>query len=169
MKRKKKKKRGENVASGMTVTPIPWDLDPLHLLGWCLTKGFGMYCSWMHCSLFCLFLNKDFKVTEMPSSLCVFLSFLSSTDFSYIKQPLASSRCLGARRLRQIQRTACRSTLWFLSLLLTFVVLRGTIGAGKLGKPWTKHRKPFFFRFTFIFCCVQSGGRRRGVDRTGTW
>jgi hypothetical protein len=44
-----------------------------------------MYCSWMHCSLFCLFLNKDFKVTEMPSSLCVFLSFLSSTDFSYIK------------------------------------------------------------------------------------
>jgi hypothetical protein len=132
----------------------------------------------MHCLLFCLFLNKDFKVTKMPpfffttaiaSSLCVFLSFLSSTDFSYIKQPLASSRCLGARQLRQIQRTACRSTLWFLSLLLTFVVLRGTIGAGKLGKPWTIHRKPFFFRFAFIFCCVQSGGRRRGVDRTGTW
>ncbi|KAL1334814.1 hypothetical protein HN51_063775 [Arachis hypogaea] len=44
-------------------------------------------------------------------------------------------RCLGLRRLRQIQRACRRGSLTFLCLFLTVVVLRGTIGAGKFGTP----------------------------------
>ncbi|KAK2412053.1 galactomannan galactosyltransferase [Trifolium repens] len=44
-------------------------------------------------------------------------------------------RCLGSRRLRQMQRACRRGSLTFLCLFLTVVVLRGTIGAGKFGTP----------------------------------
>lgn len=44
-------------------------------------------------------------------------------------------RCLGSRRLRQMQRAFRRGTLTFLCLFLTVIVLRGTIGAGKFGTP----------------------------------
>jgi xyloglucan 6-xylosyltransferase len=44
-------------------------------------------------------------------------------------------RCIGERRLRQIQRSARNLKLTFVCLLLTLLVLRGTIGAGKYGTP----------------------------------
>ncbi|XP_014502252.1 xyloglucan 6-xylosyltransferase 2 [Vigna radiata var. radiata] len=44
-------------------------------------------------------------------------------------------RCLGTRRVRQIHRACRHSTVTFLCLFLTVVVLRGTIGAGKFGTP----------------------------------
>ncbi|ONK63378.1 uncharacterized protein A4U43_C07F14510 [Asparagus officinalis] len=39
-------------------------------------------------------------------------------------------RCLGERRVRQIQRALRNGKLTVLCLLMTFIVLRGTIGAG---------------------------------------
>ncbi|BAT80263.1 hypothetical protein LR48_Vigan468s008400 [Vigna angularis] len=44
-------------------------------------------------------------------------------------------RCLGTRRVRQIHRACRHSSVTFLCLFLTVVVLRGTIGAGKFGTP----------------------------------
>ncbi|TKY72607.1 Xyloglucan 6-xylosyltransferase 1 [Spatholobus suberectus] len=44
-------------------------------------------------------------------------------------------RCLGPRRVRQMQRACRHSTVTFLCLFLTVIVLRGTIGAGKFGTP----------------------------------
>ncbi|OIV95366.1 hypothetical protein TanjilG_14520 [Lupinus angustifolius] len=44
-------------------------------------------------------------------------------------------KCLGAQRLRRFQRLLNHSKLTILCLLLTVVVLRGTIGAGKFGTP----------------------------------
>ncbi|XP_010938345.1 xyloglucan 6-xylosyltransferase 2 [Elaeis guineensis] len=44
-------------------------------------------------------------------------------------------RCLGERRVRQIQRALRRGKLTLLCLFLTVIVLRGTIGAGKFGTP----------------------------------
>ncbi|XP_057415096.1 xyloglucan 6-xylosyltransferase 2-like [Lotus japonicus] len=44
-------------------------------------------------------------------------------------------RCLGSRRLRQLQRASRRGFLTFLCLFLTVIMLRGTIGAGKFGTP----------------------------------
>nr|XP_025694659.1 xyloglucan 6-xylosyltransferase 2 isoform X2 [Arachis hypogaea] len=45
------------------------------------------------------------------------------------------TRCLGARRLRQIRRAFRHGAVTFLCLFLTVIVLRGTIGAGKFGTP----------------------------------
>ncbi|XP_057535948.1 xyloglucan 6-xylosyltransferase 2-like [Amaranthus tricolor] len=44
-------------------------------------------------------------------------------------------RCLGVRRTRQIYRFFRHCNVTFLCLLLTIIVLRGTIGAGKFGTP----------------------------------
>lgn len=44
-------------------------------------------------------------------------------------------KCLGARRARQIERTFRQCTVTFFCLVMTVVVLRGTIGAGKFGTP----------------------------------
>ncbi|CAK8563690.1 unnamed protein product [Lathyrus sativus] len=44
-------------------------------------------------------------------------------------------RLFGSRFLRQMQRAFRRGILTFLCLVLTVVVLRGTIGAGKFGTP----------------------------------
>uniref|UniRef100_A0A1D1ZH92 Putative glycosyltransferase 2 n=1 Tax=Anthurium amnicola TaxID=1678845 RepID=A0A1D1ZH92_9ARAE len=46
-----------------------------------------------------------------------------------------AERCLGPRRVRQIQRALRNLKLTFLCLFLTVVVLRGTLGAGKFGTP----------------------------------
>lgn len=45
------------------------------------------------------------------------------------------ARCVGERRARQIHRALRNGKLTALCLLLTFVVLRGTIGAGRFGTP----------------------------------
>ncbi|XP_047315761.1 xyloglucan 6-xylosyltransferase 2-like [Impatiens glandulifera] len=44
-------------------------------------------------------------------------------------------RCLGTHRLWKIKRIIRQSKLTFICLLLTFVVLRSNIGAGKFGTP----------------------------------
>lgn len=44
-------------------------------------------------------------------------------------------KCLGVRRARQFYRFVRHCRVTFLCLLLTVVVLRGTIGAGKFGTP----------------------------------
>ncbi|RVW54533.1 Xyloglucan 6-xylosyltransferase 2 [Vitis vinifera] len=44
-------------------------------------------------------------------------------------------RCLGARRARQIHRALRHFKVTILCLVMTIVVLRGTIGAGKFGTP----------------------------------
>ncbi|KAM1058147.1 hypothetical protein ACFX13_032060 [Malus domestica] len=44
-------------------------------------------------------------------------------------------KCLGAQRSRRIQRALRHSKVTILCLVLTVVVLRGTIGAGKFGTP----------------------------------
>ncbi|KAG0488095.1 hypothetical protein HPP92_006639 [Vanilla planifolia] len=44
-------------------------------------------------------------------------------------------RCLGERRVRQIQRSFRRVKLTLICLFMTVIVLRGTIGAGKFGTP----------------------------------
>ncbi|KAK8959854.1 putative glycosyltransferase 2 [Platanthera guangdongensis] len=44
-------------------------------------------------------------------------------------------KCLGERRARQIQRALRKGKLTLICLFLTFIVLRGTIGAGKFGTP----------------------------------
>ncbi|KAJ8638748.1 hypothetical protein MRB53_013015 [Persea americana] len=43
--------------------------------------------------------------------------------------------CFGARRVRQMQRALRNGKVTILCLLMTVVVLRGTIGAGKFGTP----------------------------------
>ncbi|KAL6008472.1 Xyloglucan 6-xylosyltransferase 2 [Asimina triloba] len=45
------------------------------------------------------------------------------------------SRLVGERRVQQIQRSLRKGKVYILCLLLTVVVLRGTIGAGKFGTP----------------------------------
>ncbi|KAL2945432.1 Xyloglucan 6-xylosyltransferase 1 [Bienertia sinuspersici] len=44
-------------------------------------------------------------------------------------------KCLGVRKARQLYRFIRHCNVTFLCLLLTIVVLRGTIGAGKFGTP----------------------------------
>ncbi|KAG6507819.1 probable xyloglucan 6-xylosyltransferase 1 [Zingiber officinale] len=44
-------------------------------------------------------------------------------------------RCLGVRRERQLQRALRNGRLTLICLVLTVVVLRGTIGAGRFGTP----------------------------------
>lgn len=44
-------------------------------------------------------------------------------------------KCLGERRTRQIQRALRKGKLTLICLFMTFIVLRGTIGAGKFGTP----------------------------------
>ncbi|PKA48395.1 Putative glycosyltransferase 2 [Apostasia shenzhenica] len=44
-------------------------------------------------------------------------------------------RWLGERRVRHIQRALRRGKLTVLCLFMTFIVLRGTVGAGKFGTP----------------------------------
>ncbi|XP_068651735.1 xyloglucan 6-xylosyltransferase 2-like [Aristolochia californica] len=56
--------------------------------------------------------------------------------------------CLGARRMRQIQRGLRHLKVTLLCLFLTILVLRGTIGAGKFGTPEQdfneiRHHMPF--------------------------
>ncbi|KAL5217723.1 hypothetical protein ABZP36_018407 [Zizania latifolia] len=46
-----------------------------------------------------------------------------------------AERVVGERRMRQIQRVARNAKLTALCLLLTVVVLRGTVGAGRFGTP----------------------------------
>ncbi|KAF0902239.1 hypothetical protein E2562_014475 [Oryza meyeriana var. granulata] len=46
-----------------------------------------------------------------------------------------AERVVGERRMRQIQRFARNAKLTVVCLLLTVVVLRGTVGAGKFGTP----------------------------------
>jgi hypothetical protein len=46
-----------------------------------------------------------------------------------------AERVVGERRMRQIQRFARNAKLTVVCLLLTVVVLRGTIGAGRFGTP----------------------------------
>ncbi|KAJ9706435.1 hypothetical protein PVL29_001778 [Vitis rotundifolia] len=43
--------------------------------------------------------------------------------------------CFGTRRVRQMQRAFRHGKITLLCLLMTVVVLRGTIGAGKFGTP----------------------------------
>lgn len=47
----------------------------------------------------------------------------------------AVERVVGERRMREIQRFARNAKLTVLCLLLTVVVLRGTLGAGRFGTP----------------------------------
>ncbi|GJN08128.1 hypothetical protein PR202_ga26020 [Eleusine coracana subsp. coracana] len=47
----------------------------------------------------------------------------------------AAERVVGERRMRQIQRFARNAKLTVVCLLLTVVVLRGTVGAGRFGTP----------------------------------
>ncbi|MBA0715181.1 hypothetical protein Golax_014099 [Gossypium laxum] len=58
-------------------------------------------------------------------------------------------KCLGAQRCRKIHRTLRRCKVTVFCFVLTVVVLRGTIGAGKFGTPeqdFVEIRDHFYFR-----------------------